>query len=104
MNISKELLVINQWQNVNYVACSSTNNCLNNGSSVISYYSMNTSNWSIDFIAIVLLLVGLRLFSFIILLLITSECFDKLLIFLFSKSKISRENFRTRNSAPENIP
>jgi len=69
----KELLVINQWQSVNSISCSSSNttSCLTTGPQVISYYSMYTSNWSIDFIAIVLILVGLRVLSFFILFLIS---------------------------------
>jgi len=63
----KELLVINQWQDVPEISCSSSQNCLKTGSSVITYLSMDKSNYNIDFIAIVLILVGLRIISFIIL-------------------------------------
>ena len=65
----EELLVINQWQDVKDISCSpnSTTSCLSTGPSIISYYSMSTSNWSIDFIAIVLILVGMRIISFFVL-------------------------------------
>jgi hypothetical protein len=68
----EELLVINQWQDVKDISCSnssssSSTSCLSTGPSIISYYSMSTSNWSIDFIAIVLILVGMRIISFFVL-------------------------------------
>jgi hypothetical protein len=63
----KELLVINQWRGVKDISCPSKQNCLYTGSSVITYYSMDESNYNIDFIAIVLILVGLRIISFFIL-------------------------------------
>nr|QNH67900.1 ATP-binding cassette transporter subfamily G-like protein 1 [Brachionus rotundiformis] len=67
-NYANELLLINQWDGVENIACNSSTTCaFRKGDDVLSYLKMEKSNYGIDFGAIVALLVGFRLISFFIL-------------------------------------
>ena len=88
---SYELLNLNQWTGVTNIGCSlNTPACVTTGTQVLTNLSMNSvcfrfldfsgnylikypfkNNWSIDWIALSILLVGWRIITFLVLLLKT---------------------------------
>ena len=69
---SSEILMINQWDSISNLSCSSGEICpFENGADVMNYMSANKSNWGINFGALVILFVGFRVLAFFGLLLRT---------------------------------
>nr|QNH67970.1 ATP-binding cassette transporter subfamily G-like protein 4 [Brachionus plicatilis] len=66
-NYANELLLINQWDGVENIACDEAICAFTKGDDVLNYLKMEKSNYGIDFGAMVALLVGFRLISFFIL-------------------------------------
>nr|QUF59469.1 ATP-binding cassette transporter Abcg-like5 [Brachionus angularis] len=68
-NYANELLIINQWDTITNISCTTVKCAFNNGADVINALQMKKENYGIDFMAICLLLVGFRIITFFILLL-----------------------------------
>ncbi|XP_076326281.1 eye pigment precursor family transporter white isoform X2 [Tachypleus tridentatus] len=61
-----EALSINQWRNINHIACNQTNiGCIPNGKAVLMQLNFDEDNFVFDNLLLVTLLVGLRTLAFI---------------------------------------
>lgn len=69
LNYANELLLINQWDGVTNITCSTVSTrCLTTGEQVLNTLDMKTSRFLEDFLAIGALLIGYRLLTFLALL------------------------------------
>ncbi|XP_061185570.1 protein white-like isoform X1 [Saccostrea echinata] len=63
-----EMLVVNQWDDVNNIACTSNSTCIPRGELVIKSLSFDKDNFYLDLGLLFALFIGFRLISFIVLL------------------------------------
>lgn len=71
-NYANELLQLNQWSGLTGISCpfvnSTTSRCLLSGQDVLDYSKMDSSNYGIDFGALVILFGGWIILTFLVLL------------------------------------
>lgn len=67
---SNELLVINQWEGVEFSDCppNITANCFQDGEQVLQFYGFDEENWAFNFGMLVALAFGFRILGFFALL------------------------------------
>nr|QEO19117.1 white [Mesovelia mulsanti] len=64
-----EALLINQWDGIDHIACSRSNTtCPRDGHVVLETYNFDESHYAMDYIALILLIIGFRLLAFLALL------------------------------------
>nr|XP_034308874.1 protein white-like [Crassostrea gigas]XP_034308875.1 protein white-like [Crassostrea gigas] len=64
---SNELMILNQWANVDQIGCNGNSTCLSNGNLVIESLGYRKDNVPLDWICLASLTIAFRLLSFIIL-------------------------------------
>ncbi|CAG9834805.1 unnamed protein product [Diabrotica balteata] len=70
-----EALMINQWENITYINCSTNSTiCPKNGHVVLEAYNFVEENFTLDIIALCMLILGFRFFAYLALLNKTCSC------------------------------